>query len=92
MFKEAGVNLVPILHVIIPITLGILTAYVYNRYLSNKKIKGMLACFSVSFLYHFILSFFTASRDEMLIIWVLFVWNSTLIVMSYKLFSYIYNK
>ncbi|ASW42759.1 hypothetical protein [Clostridium isatidis] len=91
MYKKGVINLVPIFHVIIPVILGLLIAFIDKKFILNKKIKPIGVCFAVSIIYHLVLAINTSSKSEIYLIGVLFVWNSTLIIIGYKLFIYFFK-
>lgn len=86
------INLVPILHVIIPIILGILSGVICKKINFIKTKQQLITSVIVCIIYLAIITFYTSSQNETQLLIILFIWNSILIFISNKISIYFCNK
>lgn len=85
------INLVPILHLIIPVILGVLSGVICKKINFTKTIQQLVTSVIVCIIYLTIITFYTSSQNETQLLIILFIWNSILIFISNKISLYFCN-
>ena len=92
MYKGGIFYLVPILHLFIPITLGLVTGFICEKFTYTKTIYSIIISIVVCIVYLAIITFYTSSKNEAQLFIILFVWNSILIFISNKIYLHVHKR
>lgn len=87
--KKDLINLVPILHLIIPIIIGMIIGFICKKL---KTIYQTIISVVICMIYLWIVAFYTSSQNETQLLLILFIWNTSLMFISSKVSSYLFNR